>query len=113
VSVQGQWLGDWPGDWQGAGESAAPGSISGVATLRLSVAGAVSDANAGVDNGVQRPLGRIHVVAPPRRQPDPEAVPGWISGVAQMRLSVTGRLSINEKRLKSRRLQVAELLELV
>ncbi len=27
--------------------------------------------------------------------------------------SVTGRLSINEKRLKSRRLQVAELLEMV
>jgi hypothetical protein len=40
-------------------------------------------------------------------------VPGWISGVAEMRLTATGRLSINEKRLKARRQQVAELLELV
>lgn len=112
MSTQGQWSGQWPGDWFGSAEEAPPGSISGVAALSLSATGTITatEDTEGQNNGVQRPLAGLHVVAPPRRKIE-EPSPGWLVGVATMRVDAYGELT-GVRRRKLPRRQWLEVLEL-
>ena len=126
MSTHGHWSGNWEGYWHGPTEndpnalsgvatlsiqasgeiSAASGDISGVASLSLSVTGTLSNGNPSAFGGVSFANTNPKLFKS-------TAKPGWLSGVASLEITASGRLTFTRAAIKARRYQVAELLELI
>ena len=80
----GQWVGQWFGEWFGSGEPAPAGSMSGTATVSLSIAGSATGTGAleGMAGVAVASSGELSAAAN-----------GSLSGTAVLSMSVTGVLS--------------------